>query len=577
MQADVRSSTFGGASSNGTAIAMVGVNNLESISYDDPRGIAVVMPCLDEKKGMETATLLLQRAGIDCRIFVVQDTARQGFVKTFNDAAARISTKYIVYLAEDVFPGVDWLRSAHRTLEQTGKSLLAFNDGKWKGRIASFGMVRSNWAKEMYGGPVFFPGYKSHKADNELTVIARATEEFVYDPNVTLIELDPTKKMLKEKLSDDRLLFDSRFRNGFDGLVPLRKLRKLEKQYLTFPYHEQGQDSTEDTFIYYRILGNDLHPRHKRGQSLENLQFILEHEPELEGCKKKFILNRIIDAEQEQTMMALLDRRGQEYMRIPFELEEYRKIGFDIDALPKPGLLAGKEFESFEDVKKDRVKAALYRLKNNYVMNNNGARNAALRDGRGHARWILPWDGNCFLTRDAWERIRADIARAKHNRYFVVPMSRLLSNDVLLNGGDIPEPVEEPQIMFRNDAGEPFNEAFCYGRRPKVELLWRLGVRGAWDDYRDDVWDQKRSSKSPEGNAVGTAGYVARLFSGMSSLDTNSYKSMLQRGFARTEAIVSTLQNLDARSSGATQECLGSLNAAALEIEVRAAKRARAR
>ena len=87
-------------------------------------------------------------------------------------------------------------------------------------------------------------------------------------------------------------------------------------------------------------------------------------------------------------MITLLQNHGKDYMRIPFEIEEYRKIGFDIDALPK-GLLASKEFELFEDVKKDRLKAALYRLKNNYVMNNNGARNAALLDGREHARSIF--------------------------------------------------------------------------------------------------------------------------------------------------------------------------------------------
>ena len=132
----------------------------------------------------------------------------------------------------------------------------------------------------------------------------------------------------------------------------------------------------------------------------------------------------------------------------------------------------------------------------------------------------------------------------------------------------IPEAVEEPQIIFRKDASESFNEDFCYGRRSKVELLWRLGVRGSWDDYRDDAWDQKRLSRSPEANAVGRAGYVTRLFSGMSSLDTNSYNSMLQRGFARTEAIVCTLQGLDAGSAGATQESFGCLNAAALETEV---------
>src|SRR5690606_32334685 len=41
----------------------------------------------------------------------------------------------------------------------------------------------------------------------------------------------------------------------------------------------------EDTFVLYRIIGNDLPPRHKRGQAIANLRFILEHEPALAGCE----------------------------------------------------------------------------------------------------------------------------------------------------------------------------------------------------------------------------------------------------------------------------------------------------
>jgi hypothetical protein len=52
-----------------------------------------------------------------------------------------------------------------------------------------------------------------------------------------------------------------------------------------------------------------------------------------------------------------------------------------------------------------RAQAHLRRFKNNYVINNNGARNAALRDGKGRAKWVLPWDGNCFLTAQAWSEI----------------------------------------------------------------------------------------------------------------------------------------------------------------------------
>src|SRR5690606_38994518 len=234
--------------------------------------------------------------------------------------------------------------------------------------------------------------------------------------------------------------------------------------------------------------------------------FIIEHEPSLEGCEKRFIVNRIRDPGQEREITALLDANGFEHVRIPFEASEYARIGFDMEILPEPGFLAGERIDSLGQAERGRLMAALYRCKNNYVMNNNGARNAALEDGRGRAKWILPWDGNCFLTREAWAQIRRDVAGAPGNRYFTVPMSRVPSNAVLVSGAAVPRSVEEPQVIFRSDAAERFNEAFCYGRRPKVELLWRLAVKGVWEDYTDDPWDQPRAPVSPDAGAIGRAG-----------------------------------------------------------------------
>lgn len=38
-----------------------------------------------------------------------------------------------------------------------------------------------------------------------------------------------------------------------------------------------------DNFIIVRIIGNDLPPRHSPNQTIDNLRFILEHEPDLEA------------------------------------------------------------------------------------------------------------------------------------------------------------------------------------------------------------------------------------------------------------------------------------------------------
>lgn len=553
-------------------IKLIDVKDLCSFTYTDTKGVAVIMPCIDTKKGMDTANILSKRAGMDCKILIVHDTLRQGFIKTLNDATARVSTRYVVYLAEDAFPSIDWLRCAYDILEKSGKGLLAFNDGKWKGRIAAFGMVRIEWVRGLYKGVIFYPGYNSHRADNELTVIARAQGMHVYNPDCTLIEYDPKKVFRKTEKDapnwkpDDKELFIKRFQQGFDGLVSLEKLEPMAKEYFVpwnveKPMSAQKKSNSKasrnvsDTFVLYRIIGNDLYPRHKKGQLRENLRFILENEPNFGNCEKRFIINRIIDQDEEQAIIKLLEEHKREYLHIPFDPDEYRKIGFDTDCFPEPGYLSSKKFEAFDNIKKDRATAAIYRLKNNYVMNNNGARNAALRDGRKRAKWVLPWDGNCFITTKAWEQIYADVTASPHLKYFVVPMARVLDNTQLLSKGFTPAPVEEPQIIFRNDAKEEFNEAFCYGRRPKVELFWRLGIPGKWDHWpEDDPWDQKRLPESIEACQFGVAGWVARLFSGMKDLELENKQSITKRVLARNEAIISTLNHVDTMVAGMSND-----------------------
>src|SRR5690554_3566160 len=63
----------------------------------------------------------------------------------------------------------------------------------------------------------------------------------------------------------------------------------LRKEYLS-----KGLDKIPNTLVLYRIVGNDLYPRHAKGQSRENLRFVLENEPDFDACEKIWILNRIV-------------------------------------------------------------------------------------------------------------------------------------------------------------------------------------------------------------------------------------------------------------------------------------------
>ena len=58
--------------------------------------------------------------------------------------------------------------------------------------------------------------------------------------------------------------------------------------------------------VLYRIIGNDLPPRHESGQSLRNLKFILEHESPLDHCQKIFLVNRMVDLPRAQSCFVVV-------------------------------------------------------------------------------------------------------------------------------------------------------------------------------------------------------------------------------------------------------------------------------
>ena len=334
---------------------------------------------------------------------------------------------------------------------------------------------------------------------------------------------------------------------AFNPRMPAPKLAPPKSPNLTAlrtNYVECGLDREPNTFVLYRIIGNDLYPRHMKGQSRENVRFILENEPDFPNCDKRWVVNRIFDSEEEACIIKILEDHEQPYVHIGFDWNAYRSVPWNFESFPQPAFFLRGPYAEMSEYERALAEAQIRRYKNIYVMNNNGARNAALRDGRALAKWILPWDGNCFITRSAWDDIVKAVTERPYFKYFVVPMARITDNLSLLNSSHF-EATEEPQILFRRDAEEEFNEAFPYGRRPKVELLWRLGVPGIWDRWGDDVWDPPRRGLCADAGQFSYGGWVARLFSGHSHLETGSKESLQGRGLARIEAIRTTLDFLD--------------------------------
>ena len=297
----------------------------------------------------------------------------------------------------------------------------------------------------------------------------------------------------------------------------------------------------------YRIIGNDLPPRHESGQSLRNLKFILEREASLDHCQKIFLVNRIVDPVAEKEILALLESSGVEYLHIPFCSEEYSKIPLDYSCLPsgKRDYLESKAFGRLSQRRKIQLLVAINRLRTLYTMNNNGARNFAIDDGVKRTKWVLPFDGNCFFSADAWSEVSAALQEKPWLRHFAVPMARLHNNEDLLSPNIRPEAEEEPQLIFRSDTKSRFNADFPYGRFPKIEMFWHLDIPGDWSYTVEKAWDPPRRKLSGEAGQFGVAGWVARLYSGRAHLETAGQRMGAVRGDARRTAMLQLFARLD--------------------------------
>jgi len=180
-------------------------------------GVLVAMPFTHADHAQRAAKLMASRTDAPGLILGIHDQAGEGFITLINRAFAKTQSAYFAYVAQDAFAGKDWLNLALSHLGDQ-KHFLGFNDGKWAGALAGFGVARRSWALQNYAGNFFFPDYQRHYADAELTLLAMQAGVYAYDPNSLLIEVDWDKdgSVVDPR---DRQLFLERQKTGFDGRV----------------------------------------------------------------------------------------------------------------------------------------------------------------------------------------------------------------------------------------------------------------------------------------------------------------------------------------------------------------------
>ena len=298
----------------------------------------------------------------------------------------------------------------------------------------------------------------------------------------------------------------------------------------------------------YRILGNDLPPRHSSNQTLTNVLFILQNEAHFDDVTKIWLLNRIVDTDVEQALINLLNEYSQPYLRIPFQWDEYRRISYYIPSdYSADGYFNSTRFVSLKPIDRMPLIDILYNDKNLYVMNSNSARNYALRHGKRstQAEWLMVFDGNCFLSEIAFDQIRqALLMNGSRIQYFLVPMIRLTNNSQMhaLTGT---EAKEEPQIIFRRDSTVEYLPSIRYGCGPKEELLVYLGaMKSLWRPFKWEPPGRKAllSFKNRTHNLFQYTSFLFRLYSGYDS--TYEMNGTL-RACSRSYGIFLFLNNLD--------------------------------
>ena len=390
--------------------------------------------------------------------------------------------------------------------------------------------------------------------------------------------------------SSNRLLTDVYPASSQQQQQQQQQLLQQPQQQLAQPQQQQAPRPMTLTLI--RGIGNALPPRHDPEQTFTNLNFTLMHEPEFPFVQKHWILNRLMDPVLEARIVRLLESHGHNYTVVPFDLEEYamepwsyeydegqrdlvhtypyhtlqmiphcanytyNRAHMTVDDLVRK--FNRTCFNVFE-IRANLIEETIQHEKNLYVTNQNKVRNLMLEIGvdQYNADWILPWDGNCFLTFDAYQEIYQALAKQDTNvrKYAWTPMARAQTNEEVLQQAYKPKAIEEPQLIFHRSAQGRFHDRLRYGRRNKIEMIQRLHIRGPWDKWSPYLpWEYKELDPllevvpdvegSEEAKPV-QIGFVTRLSSGRSHLEQKGV--IKARGHSRAESMTLVLTNLDVK------------------------------
>ena len=176
-----------------------------------PKVVVVIPYRLEDRELAEKAKKIHEvRAGIPVRVVIVPDLLGEGWVALQNFMFHLSDEPYYVYSCADYFPGKGYLKIAMEAMKRYNKKLAIFNDGKWRGHLATAALVDKTLIGGEYGTDLFFNGYFANYADPELTDYAMYKHEVVYNADAVLMEVDYDKETKPHLNQKDRAIYNSR-------------------------------------------------------------------------------------------------------------------------------------------------------------------------------------------------------------------------------------------------------------------------------------------------------------------------------------------------------------------------------
>ena len=91
--------------------------------------VLVIMPATNVEQAQLTGEVLTKRAGMPLELKIVHDDKRVGFIASANLAIKDTEHDIVVYTAQDVLPGQDWLKKTVLKMMTENAGLIGFNDG----------------------------------------------------------------------------------------------------------------------------------------------------------------------------------------------------------------------------------------------------------------------------------------------------------------------------------------------------------------------------------------------------------------------------------------------------------------